>query len=107
MDPFLVFCAGRMQYGGPPAKPRGSTGKYGRPASPVAAAWRRLWLGATAHHIPLELSGGEQQRVAIARAPACEPKLIEGDEPRGIPDSRTGGLLSGADDTHGAGLCLA
>jgi ABC-type dipeptide/oligopeptide/nickel transport system ATPase subunit len=42
MDPFLVFCAGRMQYERPTANPRGSTEKYNKPASLVAAVWRRL-----------------------------------------------------------------
>ncbi len=88
-----------------------ATAVAGREATAhVTALLERVGLADRLHHLPNELSGGEQQRVAIARALAHEPSLIFADEPTGNLDSRNGGqildLLFSLAEERGATLVI-
>jgi len=55
----------------------------------VTECLKLVGLGTRMHHMPHELSGGEQQRVAIARAIAHKPMVIFADEPTAELDTNT------------------
>lgn len=75
-----------------PALLRGENGAASREQS--KALLEQLGLGKRLHHLPAQLSGGEQQRVALARAFSVRPGVLFADEPTGNLDRQTGDRIA-------------
>lgn len=76
----------------------------------ATTALELVGLGDRLHHVPRQLSGGQEQRVAIARAIVTDPEFILADEPTGNLDSTSANdvltLLAALNREHGKTILL-
>lgn len=79
-------------------------------AARATQALQRVGLGRRLHHLPHQMSGGEQQRVALARAFVHAPPILFADEPTGNLDGENArsvtALLFELQRDHGTTLVL-
>jgi putative ABC transport system ATP-binding protein len=76
----------------------------------ATTALNLVGLGDRLHHLPKQLSGGQEQRVGIARAIVTDPALILADEPTGNLDAASAqevlNVLTALNREHGKTIVI-